>query len=91
MEYDISELQSPGEYGVRAAAVEGTERARLENSLLVQGSISHFFECKSILRHFCIQTGDPLDHSMDAKMPQNTFALNFLTCLPFLFRIAMVL
>jgi len=34
MKYDISELQSPGEYGVRAAAVEGTERDRLENSLL---------------------------------------------------------
>ena len=34
IEYDVSELQSPGEYGVRDAAVEGPARSRLENSLL---------------------------------------------------------
>ena len=44
MEYDLRELQSPGEYGVRAAAVEGTERARLEDSLL-----NHWYKVRFLI------------------------------------------
>ena len=34
IEFDITELQGPGEYVVRAAAAEGEERDRLMESLL---------------------------------------------------------